>query len=182
MRRTTIVILLACSACGVAPQPKSARTVAAFEVPVSTKSDRDALLAMLRQHAELEGFHVDATTDEENKQLSEVSPITINAAVWRGKNDDEAVASVMDGADHIGLAWLTFSKSEEPERTARFRDSLMKQITVRWPKTAALPIMPTGAIPPHDDLVLTKGGYRVERAAASKYELPASSPLIADRG
>jgi len=172
--------MLACSACGVDPQPESARTVAAFEVPVSTKSDRDALVALLRQYAEPEGFHVDAATDEENKQLSDVSPITINATVWRGKNDDEAIASVMDGPHHIGLGWLTFSTSEEPERTARFRNNVMKQIMVRWPKTAALPIMPTGAIPLPDDLLLTKDGYRVKRDAASKYELPASLPLIAD--
>jgi hypothetical protein len=51
----------------------------------------------------------------------------------------------MDGADHIGLGWLTFSKTEEPERTARFRDIVMRQIKIRWPKTVALPIMPTGA-------------------------------------
>jgi hypothetical protein len=182
MRRIAVVILLACSACGVAPQLKSGRTVAAFEVPVVTKSDRHALVALLRHYAELEGFHVDAATDEENRQLSEVSPISINVTVWRGKNDDEPVASVMDGADHVGLGWLTFSKGEEPERTARFRDSVMKQIKVRWPKTAALPIMPTGAIPLHDDLVLTKDGYRVKRNAAPNYELPASSPLIADHG
>jgi hypothetical protein len=156
--------------------------VAAFEVPVGTKSDRDALVTLLRQYAEVEGFHVDAATDEENKQLSEVSPITINATVWRGKNDDEPVASVMDGADHIGLGWLTFAKGEEPERTARFRDSVMRPIKVRWPKTVALPIMPTGAIPLHADLVPTRDGYRVKRDAASKYELPASSPLIADDG
>lgn len=55
-------------------------------------------------------------------QLSEVSPITINAAVWRGKSDNEAVASVMDDPDHLDLAWLTFSLSEEPALTTRFRD------------------------------------------------------------
>jgi len=181
MRRIAIALLL-CSACGVAPQPRSARTVAAFEVPVFTKSDRDALVALLRRYAAPEGFHVDAASDEENKQLSEVSPITINATVWQGKSDDEPIASVIDGADHIGLGWLTFSKSKEPERTARFRDSVMTEIKVRWPKTAALPIMPTGAIPLHEVLVLTKGGYRVKPDAASKYELPASSPLIADHG
>lgn len=175
-------MLLACSGCGVAPQQESARTVAAYEVPLPTKSDRDALIALLRQYAQPEAFHVDAATDNENEQLSGVSPITINATVWRGTNDDEPVASVMDGADHIGLGWLTFSKSEEPERTTRFRDSVMKQIKLRWPKTEPLPIMPTGAIPLHNDLVLTKDGYRVKREAASKYELPASSRLIADHG
>jgi len=182
MGRIAVVILLACSACSVAPQPKSARTVAAFEVPVLTKSDRDELVALLRKYAEAEGFHVDAATDEENKQLSEVSPITINATVWRGKNDDEPIASVMDGADHVGLGWLTFAKSEEPERTARFRNRVMNQIKARWPKTTTLPIMPNGVIPLHNDLVLTKDGYRVRRDAASRYELPASSPLISNHG
>lgn len=179
MWRVAFILLFACSAYGVAPQPESARTVAAYEVPLSMPSDRETLVALLRQDAATQGFHVDAATPDELKQLSEVSPITINAAVWRGKNDDEAVASVMDGPDHLGLAWLTFSKSDEPARTARFRDSLMRRIMQRWPKTEALPIMPTGAIPLHDDLVLTKDGYRVRRQAASKYELPASSPLIA---
>lgn len=177
MRRIAFVLLLACSGCGAAPQPKSARTVAAYEVPLTTAPDRDNLVALLRQEAESEGFHVDTATPDELKQLSEVSPITINAAVWRGKNDEESVASVMDGPDHLGLAWLTFSKSEEPERTARFKESVMKRIMLRWPRTEVLPIMPTGAIPLHDDLVLTKEGYRVKREAASKYELPASSPL-----
>jgi hypothetical protein len=163
----------------VASQPKSARTVAAYEVPLSTASDRDALVALLRQDAEAEAFHVDAATPDELKQMSEVSPITINATVWRGKNDDEAIASVMDFADHLGLAWLTFSESDEPGRTAKLRDSVMRHITERWPNTQALPIMPTGAIPLHDDLLLTKDGYRVKRQAAPKYGLPASSPLIA---
>lgn len=179
MWRIALTLPLVCSARGVAPQPKSARTVAAFEVPLSTASDREDLVALLSQEAKTERFHVDATNAEELNQLSSVSPITINAAVWRGKYDDEAVASVIDGADHLGLAWLTFSKSEEPERTARFRDSVMQRIMLRWPKTLALPIMPTGAIPLHDDLLLTKEGYRVKRQAASKYELPASSPLVA---
>ncbi|MGN6850538.1 MAG: hypothetical protein ACTHJK_13865 [Sphingomicrobium sp.] len=177
MRRIDIVLLLACSACGVAPQPKNGRTVAAYEVPVPTAADRNQLLGLLSEEARAEGFHVDADTDEENRQLSEVSPLTINATVWRGKNDDEPIASVMDGADHLGLAWLTFAKSDEPERTAQFRQRVMNRIIVRWPKTQTLPIMPTGAIPLPQDLVLTNDGYRVKRSAASKYELPQSSPL-----
>lgn len=180
MWKIALVLLLACSACGVAPQLKSARTVAAFEVPLSTASDREELVVLLRQEAKAEGFHVDAATADELKQLSEVSPLTINAAVWRGKDDDEAVASVMDGVDHPGLAWLTFSLSDEPQRTARFREAVMKRIVRRWPKTHALPIMPTGAIPLHEDLLLTGDGYRVKRQAAFKYGLPASSPLIAE--
>jgi hypothetical protein len=178
MWRIGLFVLLACSACGVAPQPESARTVAAFEVPLPAASDREELLALMQQEANVEGFHIDAASADELRQLSEVSPLTINAAVWRG-NDDEAVASVMEGVDHVNLAWLTFSKSEAPKRTARFRENLMHRVMLRWPKTQQLPIMPTGAIPLHDDLLLTKDGYRVRRDAASTYELPPSSPLIA---
>jgi hypothetical protein len=138
------------------------------------------LQALLRRDAEAEGFHLDASTAEELKWQSEVSPISINAAVWRGKDDDESVASVMDGPDHLGFAWLTFSKSEEPARTARFRDRVMKRIVQRWPNTATLPITPSGGLPLREDLVLTSQGYRVKRQAASTYGFPASSALLAD--
>jgi len=177
MWRFPLLLVLICSACGVAPEPKSARTVAAYEVPLSSTSDRAELVALLREEAEREGFHVDAATADELKQLSQVSPITINAAVWRGKNDDESVASAMDGPDHLGLAWLAFTLSEEPEQTARFRERVMGRIMSRWPNTHALPIMPTGAIPLPSDLVLSKNGYLVKATEAAKYELPASSPL-----
>ena len=129
---------------------------------------------MLRQQAKIQGFHLDAATADELKRQSELSPLTINATVWRGKDDEEPIASIMDGSDHLGLAWLTFSKTIEPERAAHFRDSVVPMIMHRWPSTQALPIMPTGAIPLHGDLVLTKDGYRVKTAAASKYELSAS--------
>ncbi|HEY1607166.1 MAG TPA: hypothetical protein VGF77_16370 [Allosphingosinicella sp.] len=179
MWRIALALLLACSACGAAPQPKSARTVAAFEVPLLNAPDREAFLALLGEEAKTEGFHVDATDAEQLRQLSTVSPLTIDAAVWRGKDDDECVASVLDGPDHPGLAWLTFSKGEQPERVARFRENVMRRIMRRWPKTLALPIAPTGAIPLREDLLLTSDGYRVKRQAASKYELSPSSTLVA---
>jgi hypothetical protein len=176
-----LALPFACAACDTAPQPDSIRTVAAFEVPLSNGSDRDQLIAILRQDAGAEGFHVDAASADELRNLSEVSPITINAAVWRGKDDDEAVASVMDGPTHLGLALLTFSRSTEPRRTARYRERAMRRIMLRWPRTQALPIMPDGAIPFHDDLVATPQGYRVKREAASRYELAESSPLVAGK-
>ena len=178
MRNAALALLLACSACSVAPQPASLRTVAAFEVPLSGDSDRDRLISLLSEEAKVEGFHVDAYTADELQQLSDGKPMTINATVWRGKNDDEPIANVID-IDRPGLACLTFAKGQEPERAARFRDAVMRRVRLRWPRTRPLPIMPTGAIPLHDDLVLTKDGYRVKRLAASRYELPASSPLIA---
>lgn len=173
------VLLLACSACGVAPQPESARTVAAFEVPLFNAPDRTEFLAVLGEEAKAAGFHVDATTAEELRQLSEVSPLTINATVWRGKDDDEPIATIIGGPDHPNLACFMFAKSEEPEQTAQFRERVMPRIIQRWPNTRALPVSPIGGIPLHEDLLLTKDGYRVKRQAASKYEFPVSSPLIA---
>ena len=47
----------------------------------------------------------------------------------------------------------------------------MDEIMVHWPGTLALPIMPTGAIPLHQDLVLTPAGYIVKPSEAHKYQL-----------
>ncbi len=54
---------------------------------------------------------------------------------------------------------------------ARFRERAMDEIMVHWPGTLALPIMPTGAIPLHQDLVLTPAGYIVKPSEAHKYQL-----------
>jgi hypothetical protein len=66
MRRSVLVVLCAViAACGGAQQPKSAKTVAAFEVPLPSEADRDQFLAVLRAAAEPEGMHVDAATRQE---------------------------------------------------------------------------------------------------------------------
>lgn len=179
MRRGVIALIVLGSACGVAPQPESARTVAAFEVPLPSPEQRAEFLKLLRGAAEIEGLHLDASNADELKQLSEVSPMTINAAVWRGADDDEALASVMDVPGNLGRAWISFSKGEDPALSTRFRDRAMRKILERWPRTQGLPIMPTGAIPLPADLRQTPQGYRVERSAAPRYYLSPTSPLIA---
>jgi hypothetical protein len=50
---------------GMAPQPESIKTVAAFEIPLQSKADREQFLRVLRAAAEVEGMHVDASNDEE---------------------------------------------------------------------------------------------------------------------
>lgn len=94
----------------------------------------------------------------------------MHAAVWRGSDDDEPLATIMDQADHIGQVWIMFSKGEDPAVNRRFQDRAMHAILDRWPNTLTLPIMPSGAIPLHRDLVRTPTGYEVNPAAASKYE------------
>lgn len=160
--------------CGVAEQPKSAKTVAAFEVSLPTDADRNEFLAVLREAAQPEGMHVDSESAQdiaEGIKVSSAFARTLNAAVWRGANDDEAVASAMDLPDNLGKIWLSFSKGTDPPLNARFQDNAMRQIMLRWPDTVSLPIMPTGAIPLPRDLIRTRNGYIVNPSEVHKYEL-----------
>jgi hypothetical protein len=179
MRATFSLLPLLCATCGVAHQPESARTVAAYEISLPNQTERDEFLSVLRVAARAEGLHVDASDTDELKRLSEVSPITIHAAVWRGANDEEALASVEDHADHLGRAWIAFSQGEDPTLATRFRQRAMNKIFERWPATRSLPVMPTGVIPLSRDLRLTPDGYRVAPDAAAGYDLPPHSPLLA---
>lgn len=160
--------------CGVAAQPESSKTVAAFEVPLRLEADRDQFLAVLRAAAESEGMHVDAESAQDIARETKVSPAfakTMNAAVWRGANDEEVVASAMDLPENLGKIWLSFSKGKDPQLSARFRDNAMRQIMLRWPGTLSLPIMPTGAIPLPSDLIRTPIGYIVNPSESHKYQL-----------
>lgn len=168
--RLFLSLFLLCAACGAVEQPKSAQTVAAYEVRLSTASQKRRFLALLNQKAEAAGFHVDAATDEELKVTSAVSPQTFNATVWRGKDDDEPIASAMDFQDRIGRVWISFSRGTNPAQSRQFREALVPALRAAWPDIASLPIMPSGAIPLTEDLVQTPQGYIVKPSAAAKYE------------
>ena len=175
-------IYLSCAGCGVAPQPESSKTVGAYEVPLHNEQDRREFLALVDREAQAEGMHLDAASTEELEQTAQAMPLaamTMRAAVWRGPEDEDSEATIMDQHDHLGLVWVMFSKGENPSLAARFRQRVMNKIMGRWPETQTLPIMPTGAIPLHRDLQRTPNGYLVEPSAAATYELPPTSPLIA---
>lgn len=170
-------ICILISGCGVAPQPERAKTVAAFEIPLTSEGDRSAFLSVLRQAAEAAGMHVDSASDQELASMAKFSPaakMTVDATVWRGSNDDESIAVAMDQHDHLGAVWITFSKGEDAAAATRFRERAMAEIRLHWPNTLSLPIMPTGAIPLHSDLIRTPGGYIVNPSAASKYSFKAA--------
>lgn len=168
------VAALACSivsAC-VVEQPESARTVAAYEVPLPSEQDRTEFLSVVSEVARAEGLHLDSATQQELRRTAETIPtaeMTVHAAVWRGETDDESEAVIMDQHDHIGQVWIMFSLGEDPQLATRFRERVMREITARWPETLSLPIMPNGVIPLHADLVRTPDGYIVDPAAAPKY-------------
>jgi hypothetical protein len=48
------------------------------------------------------------------------------------------------------------------------------EIMLHWPGTLPLPIMPTGAIPLHRDLLRTPAGYVLKPSEAYRYEVEAS--------
>jgi hypothetical protein len=171
MRWFSAIAMMAASiaGCGVAPQPESAKTTAAYEVPLPTQEDRETFLSVLSDIAKSEGLHVDSASKESLEHRSSVYRMTLSAAVWKGEDDDEAIASAMDGPDHLGQVWLTFSKGEDPALNERFRDAAMREIVRRWPETLSLPLMPTGAIPLSRDLVRTPQGYIVNPSEAAKY-------------
>jgi len=175
MRRVVLVAICAVIACcGEAHQPASLKTVAAFEVPLPLEADRDQFLSVLRAAAEAEGMRVHAASKGELESEAKASPnfqMTIHAAVWRGPNDDELVASAMDQFDHLGQVWLMFSRGEDPAIAGRFRERAMDEILLHWPSTLSLPIMPTGAIPLRGDLIRTLTGYIVKPSEAHKYDL-----------
>jgi hypothetical protein len=76
----------------------------------------------------------------------------------------------MDQHDNLGEVWIMFLKSEDPKLADKFRMRAMRVIMSRWPGTLSLPIMPTGSIPLHRDLVRTPKGYILDPAAARKYD------------
>jgi hypothetical protein len=169
MLRLILGLSVICTACSVAEQPKWAETVAAYEVPLPTGTDKARFIQLLRQEGEAQGFHVDASTADELAIRSEVSPMTFSASVWRGKDDEESMASAMDFEDRIGRVWIAFPLGQDPARSARFRETLVPEIKRLWPATASLPIMPSGAIPLTEDLMRTASGYSVKPSAAAKY-------------
>jgi hypothetical protein len=170
-----ITIFLVIAGCGVGTQqPESARTVAALEVPLPSEAGREQFLFVLRTAAEAEGMQVDAEDKQELENDARASPLlekTMNAAVWRGANDDEAIASAMDQYDHLGKVWIMFFRGKDPMLSSRFRDRTVRAIKLQWPGTLSLPIMPTGAIPLNADLVQTPAGYVVKPSEAHRYQL-----------
>ena len=176
-----IAVLMIASGC-VAPQPASLQTVAAYEVPLPSMSDRSEFLDLVRREAKAEGLHVDSTRSEELEATADAVPrarMTIHAGVWRGVEDDESEAVIMDGYDHLGLVWVMFARGRDVELARQFRDRLMRKVVARWPQTLSLPVMPTGSIPLHSQLIRTPSGYKLDPGAISSYGVDASSSLVA---
>jgi hypothetical protein len=167
-----LAVFAICGGCEV-EQPLSLQSVAAFEIPLPSEADRAEFLSMLREVATAEGLHVDSASKEWLQHISRdpLTEMTIHAQVWRGIDDDQPEGTIMDGHGHLGRAWFMFARGENPALATKFRERAMREILRRWPETLSLPIMPTGAIPLHYDLIRTPTGYIVDPKAAPKYQL-----------
>ncbi len=187
MRRLFILSVLALPACSAAPPSADQSPIAAIEVLTPTSNDKSDLIALLRQAAPKEGFHVDngsAQWREFARQAKDLPPParkTLYAGVWNGNDDDDLIAMADDGA-HNGRSWITIYPGKHGAAARRFWLDLKVGIMRRWPATQPVPILPSGSLPLSEDLQLTPKGYRIRRSAAANYGLASSSSLLADGG
>ncbi|MEH3123828.1 MAG: hypothetical protein PGN16_17990 [Sphingomonas phyllosphaerae] len=180
-----LLFIFALPACSATASSDNEPPIAAVEIPVPAESDKSALIALLRQAASRQGFHVDDGSMQwrdfarQAKDLPPEARKTIYAGVWNGENDDDLIAVVDDG-EHNGRAWVIVYPGKRPTAAKRFWRDVYVSVSRRWPSTKAIPILPSGALPLFHDLTMTLTGYRVARSAAKEYELNVSSPQIAN--
>jgi hypothetical protein len=187
MWRLAALVLTAAAAAACAPgdQGKVDPFVAAVEVKLQSDADRRDLVAILRKQAAVDGgLHVDDVSEEwrEMEAMDETSPPgergTLYVGVWRGADDEEMEAEA-DDHGHRGRAWITFHNGPEPRRSAKYRRAVLADVRSRWPDSRILPILPSGGLPLARDLRPTAAGYGIAAESAAAYELPATSPLLA---
>jgi hypothetical protein len=186
MRSTaSLICFLALIACSGRAASDHQSPIAAIEVATPTRNEQSDLIALLRQLAPKEGLHVDdgsAQWREFAKQAKDLPPPdqkTLYVGVWSGKDDDDLIAVADDGG-HNGRTWVICYSGKHPAAAKRFWRNLSAAIHRHWPTVKPIPILPSGALPLSDDLLLTSHGYRIARQAAARYGLPPSSPLIPD--
>lgn len=153
------------------PQPESARTVAAFEVPLTTAVDRADFLTILSAEAAVEGLDVNVETAQEMERWAEMSPElrkSIHAIVYRSGDFGQTEARVSDQF-HFSHVWISFNEGEDPALARRFRERLMSRTTERWSETLSVPVTQTGSLPHKADLVRGDHGYGIAPAIMAQY-------------
>lgn len=174
----TAAVLLAISlpvgcfrACQPVPQAESAKTVAAFEVPLTTAVDRADLMTILKAEAAIEGLDLNIETAEEMERWAEMAPElrkSIEITLYRGGDVRQSEARVSDQS-HLGNAWISFKRGDDPSLTRRFRERLMSRIVERWPETLSVPVAQTGALPHKEDLRRGEHGYEIDPSRIAGY-------------
>ena len=180
MRSAAFACFLSVSACGIASQPDSIRTVTAFAVPLTTPAEHDLLIDMMRRAAVPEGFVVESYSHDDLRRVSPPgTALRMEVTVWSNARDTEPVAGASEMSPNVEPAIADFARGSDPRRVIRFRDRLVSTVKRHWPNIQALPVLPNGTIPLMRDLKQTGAGYRIKPEAAASYSLPANSPLLA---
>lgn len=162
-------------------QSEGAKTVAAFEVPLTSAVDRADFLAILTAEAKTEGLDVKVETAEEIERWAEMSPKlrkSLGAIVYRGGDFLQTEARVSDQF-HFGHVWISFAQGDDPALARRFRDQVMSRTIERWPQTLAVPVAQTGSLPQREDLVRTDTGYKINPSRLAGYlcgDAPGNAP------
>ncbi|WP_445191824.1 hypothetical protein ACT009_14795 [Sphingomonas sp. Tas61C01] len=153
------------------PQPRSARTVAAFEVPLNTALDRADLLSILRSEAARDDLTVEVETAQEMRTWAEMSPElrrSIDAVAYRGGHSKKMEVTISDKLQ-LGHVWVIFFRGEDLALARRFRAQLMARIFQRWPNTLRVPVAQTRALPLIADLIRNDAGYQIDPARLATY-------------
>lgn len=168
----TISLPVGCfRACQPVPQSESAKTVAAFEVPLTTAVDRADFLTILQAEAAIEGLDLNIETAEEMERWAEMAPElrkSIEVTVYRGGEVRQSEARVSDQS-HLGHVWISFERGEDPSLARRFRERLMSRIVERWPGTLSVPVAQTGSLPHKEDLRRGDHGYEIDPSRIAGY-------------
>src|SRR5690606_3632644 len=119
MRRRFAVGMLYLSLLGCTPNQEAAQWVEALEIPMDVATERDELVSMLgdeaRKHS---GLHVDDVSVRSARYYADSDILepdqrpTLSVTVWRGRDDDQLVATVSD-LFHRGRVWATFNRGED---------------------------------------------------------------------
>lgn len=165
-------------------QPEGSKTVAAFEVPLTTAVDRADFLAILATEAKAEGLDVKVETAQEMERWAEMSPKlrkSVEAIVYRGGDFLQTEARVSDQF-HFGHVWISFAQGKDPALALRFRDQVMSRTIERWPETLTVPVAQTGSLPHREDLIRTDTGYEINPSRSEGYlcgDAPGNAPQLA---
>ena len=159
------------------------RVILAIEVPLKTPSDDTDLVAILRNYAAAHGMHVDDDSQrwrefQRDSNAPANTRMSIYVGMWRGSKDEDMEVGI-DDMGHLRRAWVSFYRGGKQDLPAPALAQILRQITNRWSDAVYLPALPSGGLPLESDLRRTPSGYKIAPGSAERYDLPATSPLLA---
>ena len=170
-------MLAGCS--GGEPGERRFRYAEAIEVPAAV-TERDELAAALAGFAQRNGlaFHDTSPRAQRVSNGHRTLALLLQRPLTNGRLWDEIEVS----AKGTAAAMVTFAEPLDKgvaADSASGRSELVAELRRLWPGTQAVPLLPGGGVPRQGDLRRTPAGLRLDPASATRYGLPADSPLLA---